>query len=404
MFSASAAAAEEKSSWRREGPLPPIEPSHGGPRQSSYANSPSVPEEERDWGAARGSKFVPSAEPVRAGPPGGGPPRSGGFVSESGAAAEAASQWRSNKPVATGPVQREAPPHQRGGPMGGPGGFRPSQEGPPSAADTESEWTRGGKFVPSVDRSNPSSRRGSSEHQGRGSSPFPPSGVPADESPADWRSNMRRGPPGGSGDRSPAPGSPQPMSRRPLGLLPRSQSSTAPASPDASSPSSPALASAAPAASKASPFGAARPVDNAAKAKEVEEKLARQEAELRERRQKDKEARDLKAKTFVRAPPVGDRRSSANNSPKPEEGAKKVEGDVREEDKKAAAATDKAPVSLGAEVTPSPKRSPAQLKETKEQQAKKDEKAFSFSALEVEGGEDDDEVDEVADKVKETSI
>lgn len=202
MFSASAAAAEEKSSWRREGPLPPVESSsHGGPRQSSYSNSPHVPEEERDWGAARGSKFVPSADPVRAGPPGGAP-RSGGFVSESGAAAEAASQWRSNKPIATGPVEREAPPHQRGGPMGGPGGFRPSQEGPPSAADTESEWTRGGKFVPSVDRSNPASRRGSSEHQGRGSSPFPPSAAPADDSPADWRSNMRRGPPGGSGDRS----------------------------------------------------------------------------------------------------------------------------------------------------------------------------------------------------------
>lgn len=195
------------------------------------------------------------------------------------------------------------------------------------------------------------------------------------------------------------------MSRRPLGLLPRSSSSTAPTSPNASAPSSPALSAAAPAASKPSPFGAARPVDNAAKAKEVEEKIAKQEAELRERRQKEKEARDAKAKQFVRAPPVGDRRQSANNNAKPEEGARKAEGDVREEDNKAAAAvTDKAPVSLGAEVVTSPKKSNAPLKETKEDKAKRDEKAFSFSALEVEGGEDDEEVDEVADKVKETSI
>jgi hypothetical protein len=218
---------------------------------------------------------------------------------------------------------------------------------------------------------------------------------------------MRRGPAGGSGDRSPAPGSPQPMSRRPLGLLPRSSSSTAPnslpTSPNASSPSSPALSSAAPLASKPSPFGAARPVDNAAKAKEVEEKLAKQEAESRERRQREKEAREAKAKQFVRAPPVGDRRQSANNSPKPEEGAKKVEGDVREEDNKAG--DEKAPVTLAPEVVVSPKRANAPLKETKEEKAKREEKAFSFSALEVEGGEDDDEeVNEVADKVKETSI
>ncbi|KAL7417071.1 hypothetical protein BDY24DRAFT_368240 [Mrakia frigida] len=425
-YSASAAAAEEKSSWRREGPLPPVESSSAnGPRQSSYNNSPSVPEAERDWGAARGSKFVPSVEPVRT--PGGGPPRTGGFVSESGAAAEAASQWRSNKPVATGPVEREAPPHQRAG-LGAPGGFRPAAEGPMSPADTEDQWTRGGRFVPTVERSAPSSRRGSHEFQSRGGSPFPPSGAPADESPSDWRSNMRKGSsgPGSSAERSPIPSatsSPQPASRRPLTLLPRTTSSTGtggvptpapsnPTSPSASTPPSPALSNTASLATtthKPSPFGAARAVDNAAREKEVEEKIAKQEAESKERRQKEKEARELKAKTFVRAPPVGggDRRGNNNNnnnnkptSPPPagagvEAPTVVVGGEGEGEEKKVVAeevvtSPKKANVTLGAPVV----------------EKKSFAAAPSFAALEVEGGEEDEDedVEEVTEKVAKVEV
>lgn len=132
-------AAEESSQWRRSGPLPPLPggggPSSGaGPRSSSFANAsaPGAADTDRDWSAVRGSKFVPSAE---ASPRmGQAPLRSGGFVSENAAKAEAANEWRSSKPLATGPPPpsgggsyRDVPPHQRGPP-------------PPSGpADTEEQ-------------------------------------------------------------------------------------------------------------------------------------------------------------------------------------------------------------------------------------------------------------------------
>jgi RNA recognition motif-containing protein len=141
--------ADEKSSWRREGPLPPL--AGGAPERRSYGNaSPRVgdDEPERDWSAARGSRFTPSgpADGPRFGAggmggPGGAAPRSGGFISESGAAAEAASQWRTGKPLSGppppgagfvprgGPMDRDALPHQRG----------PRPDMPPGPADTEKE-------------------------------------------------------------------------------------------------------------------------------------------------------------------------------------------------------------------------------------------------------------------------
>lgn len=159
--------ADEKSSWRREGPLPPLAGGGGAPERRSYGNSsPRDDEPERDWSAARGSRFTPSgpADGPRfgmggaGGGPGGpagmgvGPPRSGGFISESGAAAEAASQWRTGKPLSGppppgagfvprgGPMDRDALPHQRG----------PRPDGPPGPADTEKEvslFRRSSPFV-----------------------------------------------------------------------------------------------------------------------------------------------------------------------------------------------------------------------------------------------------------------
>lgn len=141
--------ADEKSEWRRSGPLPPLPGGDraGGPR--AFGNSPRRDEDEpeRDWGAARGSRFVPSAESSPhlggggfGGPGGGGPERrSGGFVSESGAAAEAASQWRTGKPLSGPPPatagfggprpDRDALPHQRA----------PRPDIPAGPADTEKE-------------------------------------------------------------------------------------------------------------------------------------------------------------------------------------------------------------------------------------------------------------------------
>jgi hypothetical protein len=205
-------AADEADQWRRSGPLPPLEGDSRSARPTNRYENSQPDGVERDWSAARGSKFVPSA-PVQDRPA-----RTGGFVSESAAVAESATQWRSNKPIATAPplapgggMARDAPPHQRGS------SFR--NDAPPGPADTEAEvcrllfppipipmpticflteilpfrsqWTRGGKFVPSVDRSAASSRRGSGQ-------PFPPSQAPADDSPSDWRSSMR-GPPSRQG-------------------------------------------------------------------------------------------------------------------------------------------------------------------------------------------------------------
>lgn len=140
--------ADEKSSWRREGPLPPLAGGApgGAPERRSYGNSSPRPDDEpeRDWSAARGSRFTPSAEASPRFGQGVPPPRSGGFVSESGAAAEAASQWRTGKPLSGppppgagfvprgGPMDRDALPHQRA----------PRPDIPAGPADTEKEVRR----------------------------------------------------------------------------------------------------------------------------------------------------------------------------------------------------------------------------------------------------------------------
>lgn len=119
-------AADEKSSWRREGPLPPLENTRR-PNNNRFDSSGPPADDDRDWSAARGAKFVPSAD---TGSRFGGPDRREGV---NPGAAEAASQWRTGKPLAGAAPGafggRDAPPHQR----------TPRAEAPPSAADLEDQ-------------------------------------------------------------------------------------------------------------------------------------------------------------------------------------------------------------------------------------------------------------------------
>lgn len=244
-------AAEEASQWRRTGPLPTPAASS---RPGRSFDSPREDHGERDWSAARGSKFTP-APPSSGGFRDG--PRESSFQRENAGAADGASAWRSNKPLAQ-PVAdagRDAPPHQRG-----------PQVTSPGLADTEQTWTRGSKLRVSE----PGYARPARETTG--------------ESEGDWRGsrkgsafNSRQGSVDGesaSGPNSAAP-SPQ-VTRRALNLLPRnaSSASTPAGSSEAGSASS---ANAAPA--KASPFGAARPIDTAAREAEAAARLAKRDEE-----------------------------------------------------------------------------------------------------------------------------
>ncbi|KAG8953118.1 hypothetical protein FRC04_003065 [Tulasnella sp. 424] len=219
------------SPWRRDGPLPPLDrPPRGG--GSRFNDAPS---------ADRATRDLPPGE------------------------AENNSDWRST-------ARPRGPPPPTDRPSSGPrktSGFS-SHEGPTHAADTEETWSKGSKFSPTPSEQTPANARGKSSFFGRDGG-----NRAADEEPSDWRSAPRRGPPppNGRSDRSPSesvPTTPN-MSRRKLELLPRTSSqstATSPVgSPKAATPNG---------GSRSNPFGAAKPVDVAAREKEIEEKLHRE--------------------------------------------------------------------------------------------------------------------------------
>ncbi|KAL7418664.1 Eukaryotic translation initiation factor 4B [Cryptotrichosporon argae] len=338
-------AADEASQWRRSGPLPTREAP--APRRGSSFASAGAGGDDRDWGAARGAKFTPSAQGAGGGfsreSSGYGRPREGFSEGVGGygarepreprepSAADEAGQWRSARPLvaaqpAERPQGREAPPHRPAGP-----------------ADSESTWARGTKV----------------------------------RSPASTPST----------DSSPA----MPASRQRLNLLPRS---SVPTSPDADSG-----AAAAP-SSKASPFGAARPVDSAARDAAAASKLASADeqrraaeakaAEERERREAERKARDERIKK--------ERDEQRASAPKRVHPSRLAQADDAAPAAPAAPAKDED----GFEVAQAGRRkgAAAQAPVTLERpvQVKKD-KGFSFSAAAGQMGGDDD-VDEVAEGVK----
>ncbi|BGP28051.1 translation initiation factor eIF-4B [Rhodotorula toruloides] len=235
--------ADEAGTWERTGPLPSVPGRSGGfgggmSRDRGPPREGGFDEIERD-APIRGGKFAPSApsEPRR------------GFSSY-------------------------------GAPAGGPGGAegRPPRSFEPAPEIERDAPIRGGKFVPSAPPAGGERRTMFAERERTG---------PGADEAQTWE---RRGPlPGqqerkgfGSGFGATTPSDP-PMTRRPLQLSARSASGTPGGSPPSSTPSTPAGTS-----SRASPFGAAKPIDTASKEREVEEKLAARPAptlpEKRERK------------------------------------------------------------------------------------------------------------------------
>lgn len=178
------------------------------------------------------------------------------------------------------------------------------------------------------------------------------------------------------------------MGRRKLELLPRtsSQATSPVGSPKAATPTA--------ILHRANPFGDARPVDAAAREKEVEERLARE----REARLKERETPVRSNETSPRVRPTD----------RPAPRAPAAEGGSWRDRKPAAAGPtgSSRPVSATHSRATSndghPGASPTSGGPTKKQPAH-----FSFAAIatdEIEGEEDDNKVDKVTEQVTELSV
>ncbi|KAG8832561.1 hypothetical protein FRC17_001124 [Serendipita sp. 399] len=265
--------------WRREGPLPPLEEKRGafggggrGGNRYGDNNDGDRDRGDRDRGdrdrGGFGSKFQSSHAP---------PP----------SIAEETGDWRSTmKPTAPPPPQQHHEKSSRfgfGDRFGGEGTKRrgsgvsagPHESPKLGPADLEEKWQIGSKLKPS--QSSPERQHEGGGH-GKRFGPGRSEPDPSDEV-QDWRNAPRKvvpGPPPASGsgrgsgfERTPST-SGQPT-RRKLELLPRSNA-------DPSSPGSPKSGEPTPASatsSKPNPFGSAKPVDAAAREREITEKMER---------------------------------------------------------------------------------------------------------------------------------
>ncbi|KAG6819591.1 hypothetical protein H0H93_010475 [Arthromyces matolae] len=230
--------------WRREGPLPELA------RDSSRRRHDGPPSGDRE----RERERLPSV-------------------------AENISDWRANRPARTVVPEESQPPRRRSG-------FS-TPDAQPSAADAAETWTRGSKFVASPTA--PEERYGSL--RGRGDM-GPPKESPADD--GDWRAKKSSSP------ASSTPPTPQ-LSRRKLELLPRSGTPSAAQSP-LSSPKMTSASSTGPSSARASPFGAARPIDVASKDKEISDRLDKERETV-----KLPMSRTNSRQPSERAPPAGTR-------------------------------------------------------------------------------------------------
>ncbi|KAG2145224.1 hypothetical protein DEU56DRAFT_870292 [Suillus clintonianus] len=190
------------------------------------------------------------------------------------------SQWRSSKPLAKIP-EPEAPSFKRRG-----SGFS-TPEGQ-SPADNEEKWALGSKFKPSAE--DPPSRFGSLRGSHDSQHVREP---PADD--GDWRAGRSRT----ITATNSTPPTPQ-MGRRKLELLPLPPPLSSPKM--ASNPG-------APPAPKASPFGAARPVDVTSKEREITARVEKDREALKERvphpmsRNSSRQATERSPITATRSPP-----------------------------------------------------------------------------------------------------
>ncbi|CAE7199502.1 unnamed protein product [Rhizoctonia solani] len=279
----------DSSDWRRDGP-PPASDSRG-PRGSRFDDrppreqvEPSEADVTSDWRSNQPVRSTISAEPPRRAGSGlrEGPPRTGTDLN-----------WeRGARPVAD-PATTDRPGNfRRGSGFSTPAGDRESA--PLGAAETDDVWRRGPPRTSTQTEEQPP-RRGFGGRAGEGST----GGGPPDT--GDWRSQMRglNARQASTDEKSPTSSQPQTPQggRRQLNLLPRSAGGSNVASPL----SSPRLANST--APKASPFGAARPVDVSNREREVSEKL-----------EKERDSRTKEKPTFGR-PGTGSRQDSASGGP-----------------------------------------------------------------------------------------
>lgn len=311
-------AADETSQWRRAGPLPPSEPASrpgmgrersgfGAPRGdgpsgfdqmevgaggrqgfgSRFTASPAAPTGPGGFGAARDGPSSrgprPQAEPLE--------PTRG----------EVASDWRTGKPVEGAPARR---PGFGADPSSSNAMRSPSMRGG-SATDVDEKYASqermgfGSKHQPTPPESpamTPRGPRGSFERRTSGAVAPAPAG-PGDNADT-WRSARA----------APSPATPSPMSppaeRRKLDLKPRSAADSSSAAATTSSSTS----------SKASPFGSAKPVDNAERERQIDERL-RKEREQRAAEQEKAKAEREKALKDVPKGPRADREKGTPTSP-----------------------------------------------------------------------------------------
>ncbi|ORY29312.1 hypothetical protein BCR39DRAFT_532257 [Naematelia encephala] len=268
-----ASVADEAGQWRRTTPLPAREAAPAARRTSSF-NTGAEAQPDRDWGAARGSRFTPSAN-VPPTPSGlrresGGPDRERDFAPS---AADEVNQWRSSKPLAE-VKGRDVPPLHRGS----------EEPHSPSLADTEPTWSRGTKLrSPVVDApsglSTPVEDREWRSSRATSAVPSNASGPASVEEESEWIKSPDHWWCSCLGPRA------VPAERRRLNLAPRSVPAT---------PSSAAMSESS--NDSKGIFGAAKPVDSAAREREAESKLAARAEERRQAREaeiaKEKESEE----------------------------------------------------------------------------------------------------------------
>ncbi|KAK7032956.1 translation initiation factor 4B [Favolaschia claudopus] len=222
--------------WRRDGPLPPSSNSRDSSRRRFDG-----PPGDRD-------RALPSVS-------------------------EGPIDWRSSRPPAARVDTADAPSFRRKG-----SGLSTPVE--PSPADREEQWTMGSKFKPAPPSSDETGSGSGPRYGSMRGRPDAPAGTGKEEE-IDWRSRAKPVSRESVSPTNSTPPTPQ-LSRRKLELLPRSGNVSNVPSPLSSpkiGPTPPASGSGA----RASPFGAARPVDVTTKEKEATEKVEKERENIKEK-------------------------------------------------------------------------------------------------------------------------
>ena len=387
--------ADEDMTWERQGPLAPLAGRSGGfdrPRQEGFGSSAGAggADVERD-GPIRGGKFV--ASPAGAGGPGGrfgGGERNfsgqsagaGGFDrprGEFGAGGPGGEEVVRDGPIRGGKFVPAPPAQERFG-----GGDRRAS-GP---ADEQREWTRQGPLAPVA------GARQSSFGAPRTGGSF------GDQTRAFLSSSIflmvtaHASPTAPSGDSSPQP------QRQRLQLSARSAASSTPSSP----PTSPAPSS------RPSPFGAARPVNQATRDAEIEAKLSSEREAVAAKLAAEKVRRERDpalaegvvagakkgASPFGAAKPVDVREKEREVEEKLEKARKEAAAKLAEKKEVKRA---EVPKEVAAAAAPAPAAGAPKSPQLTKAGLRKE--GFSYSSIAV---AKDAAVDEVTKKVEETSI